>query len=125
MPADSGLDVFVSYAHADNGVPVGSSVAHGWVTVLASNLNEGPNVLKKRLFIDHQLRPGDEFNGNLLTKIEGSSLLVLLLSQNYVDSDWCGAELEHFIQTHSTNREKPNGVYVVELFPFQRLIDVP
>lgn len=65
MPPDPGLDVFVSYAHADNGVPLGAAVQQGWVTALASNLNEGPNVFKKRFFIDHQLRPGDDFSSDL------------------------------------------------------------
>ena len=101
MAADSGLDVFVSYAHADNGVPVGAAVPHGWVTALASNLNEGPNVFKKRFFIDHQLSPGDNFSGDLVSKVERSSLLVLLLlSQNCIDSEWCGKELEHFFRSH-------------------------
>ncbi|MEO7851355.1 MAG: toll/interleukin-1 receptor domain-containing protein [Rubrivivax sp.] len=125
MTAVPGHEVFVSYAHADNGVPVGASVQHGWVTALASNLNEGPNVLKKRLFIDHELQPGDNFSSELLTKVERSSLLVILLSQNYIDSAWCGQELAHFIRTHSTDPDKPADVYVVELFPYERLTAVP
>jgi TIR domain len=125
VTADSGLDVFVSYAHADNGVAVGSSVPHGWVTALASNLNEGPNVFKKRFFIDHQLRPGDDFSADLLTKVESSSLLVLLLSDNYIDSQWCGRELEHFVRTHSANPAAPRDVFVVELCPYEKLVNVP
>jgi len=125
LAPDSGLDVFVSYAHADNGVPLGAAVQLGWVTALASNLNEGPNVFKKHFFIDHQLRPGDDFGSDLLTKVEHSSLLVLLLSQNYLDSKWCGRELEHFIRTHCVDPEKPTDVYVVELFPYESLSNVP
>jgi hypothetical protein len=87
-------DVFVSYAHADNGIPEGTSAKFGWVTTLARNLNIGPNAYPKNLFIDHQLKPGDEFSDDLLTKVEGSALLVLLLSQNYIDSKWCGKEGE-------------------------------
>ena len=48
-------DVFVSYAHADNEIPEGTAARCGWVTALANNLNVGPNVLKKNIFIDHQL----------------------------------------------------------------------
>jgi hypothetical protein len=125
LPADIGPDVFVSYAHADDGVPVGASAQHGWVTAFASNLNEGPNVLKKRLFIDHELRPGDNFGNELLTKVERCALLVILLSQNYIDSTWCGQELEHFIRTHSADPNRPSDVFVVELFPYERLMQVP
>lgn len=125
MTADPGLDVFVSYAHADNGVPVGAAVPHGWVTALASNLNEGPNVFKKHFFIDHQLSPGDNFSVDLVTKVERSSLLVLLLSQNYIDSEWCGKELEHFVRSHSADAAAPRDVFVVELFPYESFTNVP
>ena len=81
MADEQTFDVFVSYAHADNDVPMGTSMPVGWVTAFAENLNRGPNVLKKRLFIDHQLKPGDPFSTDLLTKVERSSVLVLLLSQ--------------------------------------------
>lgn len=118
-------DVFVSYAHADNGVPVGSSLPHGWVTAFAANLNQGPNALNKRLFIDHQLRPGDDFGDGLLATVRRSAMLVVLLSQNYVDSKWCGAEVEQFLQTHGADPARAGGVFVVELFPYERLNDVP
>jgi hypothetical protein len=124
LPADPGIDVFISYAHADNGVPEGP-FQYGWITAFALNLNVGPNVLEKRVFIDHQLRPGDDFSSGLLAKVERSSLLLILLSQNYIDSAWCGQELDHFIRTHSANPEKPADVYVVELFPYERLTNVP
>ncbi len=118
-------DVFVSYAHADNGIAQGASSSVGWVSALAANLNEGPNVYKKRIFIDHKLSPGDEFSDELLEKVARSRLLVLLLSQNYVESKWCGRELEHFIDTHASDPEKPVGVYVVELVPYENLTAVP
>lgn len=125
MPDEPTLDVFVSYAHADDGIPLGSSMPHGWVTAFAANLNQGPNALKKRLFIDHQLRPGDDFGSDLLTKVQSSTMLVLLLSQNYIDSRWCGAEVEHFVHTHDTDLTNAGGVLVVELFPYERLNNVP
>lgn len=118
-------DIFVSYAHADNGVALGASSPVGWVSALAANLNEGPGVLRKRIFIDHQLKPGDEFSGELLTRVERSRLLVLLLSQNYLDSKWCGDELQHFVHTHGGDPEKPADVFVVEIFPFDAFTAVP
>lgn len=74
MPGGSGqsYDVFVSYAHADNEKPLGSSAQYGWVTTLARNLNTGPNHYRKNLFIDHQLKPGDVFNDDLVAKVEGA-----------------------------------------------------
>jgi hypothetical protein len=122
---DQESDVFVSYARADDGVPLGADARLGWVSALAHNLNEGPSVYKKRIFIDHQLLPGDNFSEGLLAKVAASKLLVLLLSQNYVESRWCGDELAHFIRTHSVDPEKPTGVFVVELFPYEQLTGLP
>jgi len=119
-----GDDVFVSYARADNGVARGAD-SPGWVSALAENLNVGPNVCKKRIFIDYQLKPGDHLSDELLRRVEQSRLLVLLLSRNYIESNWCGKELEHFIRTHAGNPEKPGDVYVVELLPFEDLKPVP
>lgn len=50
---------------------------------------------------------------------------MLLLSQNYIDSTWCGKELDHFIRTHANDPEKPADVFVVELFPFDTFANVP
>lgn len=125
MPEDPRYDVFVSYAHADNDVPRGSSTDVGWVTALVDNLNIGPNVRKKRLFIDHQLKPGDAFSTDLLAKVERSAVLLLLLSQNYVKSDWCGMEVEHFIRSHAADPDQPTGIYVVELWPYEKLPEPP
>ncbi|MDH4082955.1 MAG: toll/interleukin-1 receptor domain-containing protein [Nitrospira sp.] len=118
-------DVFVSYAHADNVKPLGSAAEYSWVTTLAHNLNTGPGHYRKNLFIDHRLKSGDAFSDDLVAKVQGSTLLLLLLSQNYVDSTWCGKELDHFIRTHANDPEKPTDVFVVELFPFDTLAKVP
>ncbi len=117
-------DVFVSYAHADNQKPEGAQAKYGWVTTLAHNLNVGPNMAKKRIFIDHQLKPADLFNDDLRDKVVHSATLLILLSQNYIDSGWCGTELEHFITTHTDDPTKPRNVFVVELAPFESFENV-
>jgi hypothetical protein len=114
-------DVFVSYAHADDLPPMGHGLEHGWVTTLVGNLDRMPGVTRKAISIDHQLKPGDPFNADLRTKVERSALLLILLSQNYVDSEWCGIELDHFIRTHADDPAKPRDVFVVELRPFNDL----
>jgi hypothetical protein len=118
-------DVFVSYAHADNELPIGTEARYGWVTALTHNLSSGANRLKKNLFIDHQLKPGDPFSEDLRNKVARSALLLIFLSQHYAESAWCGLELDHFIWTHSDNPAKPRQVVVVELCPYERLTAVP
>ncbi len=122
---DQRYDVFISYAQEDNEKPLGSASQYGWVTTLARNLNTGPNHYRKNLFIDHQLKPGDVFSDDLVTKVKNSTLLLLLLSQNYIDSTWCGKELDHFIRAHVNDPDKPADVFVVELFPFETFSNVP
>ena len=123
--SEQSYDVFVSYAHADNEKPLGSAAQYGWITTLAHNLNTGPGHLRKNLFIDHRLKPGDIFSDDLVTTVGNSTLLLLLLSQNYIDSTWCGKELDHFIRTHANDPDKPTDVFVVELFPFETFAKVP
>jgi hypothetical protein len=106
-------DVFVSYAHADNEKPEGSSAKFGWVTTLAHNLNTGPNAYRKNLFIDHQLKPGDAFSDELLEKVADSTALLLLLSQNYIASEWCGKELDHFTRSRGGDPDKPVDVSAI------------
>jgi len=118
-------DIFVSYAHADDTLPEGSSARFGWVTALVRNLNSGVNVLRKRIFIDHQLRPLDAFNEDLKAKVAHSALLLLLLSRNYVKSEWCGVELYHFLKARSDDPNRPRNVVMVELVPFENLEPAP
>ena len=127
MPDGTGnrYDVFVSYAHADNEKPLGSAAQYGWITTLAHNLNTAPGRSHKEFFVDYQLKPSDVFSNDLLTNVENSTLLLLLLSQNYVNSKWCGTELDHFIRTHANDPEKPTDVFVVELLPFDTFTNVP
>jgi hypothetical protein len=103
---------------------VGSRAEYGWVTTLAYNLSVGPNVAKKRIFIDHQLKPGDPFNDDLRDKVAHSATLLILLSQNYIDSEWCGTELDHFIKTHTDDPIKPRNVFVIELALFESFENV-
>ena len=114
-------DVFVSYAHDDNRPPVGHGFTAGWVTTLVGNPDGMAGVLPKSIAIDHQLKPGDPFNVDLCLKVERSAVLLILLSQNYIASQWCGTELDHFIRTRGDDPAKPRNVFVVELAPFEEL----
>jgi hypothetical protein len=123
MPFDH--DVFVSYARADDAMPFGSDAEFGLVTTLAANINRGIGIGKKQIFIDHNLMPGDAFNDDLKRKVERSAVLVVLLSENYIKSEWCGQELQHFIDSHGDDPRKPRDVFVVELAPFETLRPLP
>ena len=118
-------DVFVSYAQLDNKVAHGAAHPSGWVTTLVENLNSGPNARPKDIFIDYRLGPGDEFSSELLRKVERSAILLILVSQNYVNSHWCCQELRHFIRTRAEDPQRPRNVFLVELGPSAGLVNRP
>ncbi len=118
-------DIFVSYAHADDEPANNRPDEFGWVTTLVQKLKAIPGHYPKTLFMDRRLKPGDAFSDDLLTTVENSTFLLLLLSPSYIKSAWCGKELDHFIRTHANDPDKPDDVFVVELTPFEDLIDVP
>ena len=117
------VDVFVSYAHADNGVPVGMEI--GWITALIRNLMAHSFTAKHRFYSDHQLGPGDDFTADLIDRVDRCNLLLVVLSQNYVSSRWCGKEITHFLSKRNMNFDNPRNIVVVELSPFEELENVP
>ena len=123
--SQAGNDVFVSYAHDDNLVPEGAGSDLGWVSTLAANLKAASSTADARLFIDHSLKSGDEFPEILQREVASSRLLMVILSQNYINSKWCGRELDYFLSVQGRSLDAPQGVVVVELAPFFRLTDVP
>ena len=118
-------DVFVSYAHADNQAAGGGETRLGWVTTLRHNLIHAPGALHKDVYIDPQLKPGAPFDADVRRNVERSALLLIVLSQNYIKSEWCGKELDHFVQTHGDDPVRPRDVIVVELCPFVGFEGVP
>lgn len=120
---DADIDVFVSYAHADNLVPVG--IECGWVTMLTRNLILNSYTAKRHFYIDHELETGDDFTEELMQKVDRCNLLLVVLSQNYVSSTWCGKEIDRFLEKRNMYLDRPRGILVVELSPFEELEGVP
>jgi hypothetical protein len=91
--------VFISYAHADNDPLYPGS--KGWATQLhedlplrlRANLGRAPDL---SVFIDDKVRGNDEIDENLLRKVRRSAVLIVVLTQEYLDSRWCLKELETF-----------------------------
>jgi TIR domain len=104
-------DVFISYAHANN-EPLFPGW-RGWTTHLFQDL---PARLRLHLgrapdldiFMDEKLRGNDEVNESLLEKIRESAIMIVVLTQGYLDSTWCLDELRTF-----TGQSHPrSGLYV-------------
>jgi hypothetical protein len=103
VPADR--RIFLSYAWLDDEVPaVGAAKAPGWVLHLYEHL---------RLALRHQLGgevdfwrdlkdigPNDVFAQLIEEALQGSLLLLAVVSPSYLNSQWCHWERERFLAEH-------------------------
>lgn len=88
-------DIFVSYAHADDEVPLGAE--KGWVTTLVGELGK---MLHRKLggsganvWMDYRLAGGQSVDDTLLSGVRASRTLLLVMSPGYQRSAWCQREL--------------------------------
>ena len=114
-------DIFVSYAHADDDIPVGAK--NGWVTTLVEELNK---VLRRRLggsgariWMDHQLADNTNVLDTLLGTLRSSRILLLVMSPGYRQSVWCQRELGNFLIQSAAEKHKDN-VFIIEVEPVPR-----
>ncbi len=92
-------DVFISYAHVDNEPRFAEP--EGWVTHLYEDLparlrgyiGRAPEL---SLFMDPKLRGTDELDEALVGRLQRTAVLVCVLTQSYLESEWCARELRAF-----------------------------
>jgi hypothetical protein len=93
-----GKHVFISYAHGDNLEVAGP----GWVSrfhellevFLTSNLKRTKAVIWR----DKRLAGNDVFDPVIMQQLPDSAVLVAVVSDNYVESDWCRREAAAFCE---------------------------
>ncbi|MEM7425249.1 MAG: toll/interleukin-1 receptor domain-containing protein [Pseudomonadota bacterium] len=113
---DRDFDVFISYAHDDDG-------ASGWVsdfsTFLADELgkqlrvreglSEAPAVA---IWKDHKLPRHGALEKRLADAVSGASTLIVVMSPYYLNSRWCRKEGEAFVR--SLQDEADMRIFIVE-----------
>jgi hypothetical protein len=91
-----GKHVFISYAHGDNLEVVGQ----GWVSrfheLLEGFLTSNLKRTKAVIWRDKRLADNDVFDPVIMEQLPDSAVLVAVLSDNYVESEWCRREAEAF-----------------------------
>jgi len=114
--AAASTDVFVSYAHADDEIPLGAS--KGWVTTMVGELRkilrrilggDGPSI-----WMDHRLAAGQHVDRTLLMQARMCRTLLLVMSPAYQKSEWCMRELEAFVDA-SRAAVGCEAVFIVEI----------
>lgn len=78
----TGPCIFVSYAHED------SSFVRGIEKVLSLLIRNG----KVKLWVDRQINPGEEWEKKIFTAIEEANVAILLLSNDFLSSEFIAAK---------------------------------
>ncbi|MBL8287246.1 MAG: TIR domain-containing protein [Rubrivivax sp.] len=96
--AQSQYTAFISYAHADD------VRCHRWVSFFAEELQRGLEAVMRGVALPPVHLSGDNgpvagvLGPELRERIDRSFAFVVVVHDNYVQSDWCRQELEYFCQ---------------------------
>lgn len=111
-------DVLVSYAHIDN--EDRNQVRHsGWVDAVKAELEDQ---LRRRLgsravsiWIDDQLPGNQPITPEIIRHVQGSALLLVVLSPSYLCSPWCERERNAFLDVARDRLEEGHAFIIVNL----------
>ncbi len=93
-------DIFISYAHIDNAPLVEGQ--KGWITNfhralevrVAQLTGKTPRILR-----DAKIQDDDYVAAGLARRLQEVALLVSVLTPRYVQSEWCGRQVEEFLKS--------------------------
>lgn len=97
-------DIFVSYARDDDLPPPDRPDKKGFVSFLYDSIQYefrdlGPN--RPKIWRDiNRISDGDQFTPELEAALKQASVLVVILSPNWMASEWCNRELDTFARDH-------------------------
>lgn len=93
-------DIFISYASVNNLKPENDKP--GWVTNFRVKLEKelvsriGRDL---KIWMDEKdIAVGDKFSDEILGGVETSAILLIILSETYLDSEWCTTEIKTFLE---------------------------
>ena len=112
-------DIFVSYARVDDDEsPDGSK---GWVNEFALWLlfRLGQKIGRRdvcHLWMDLQLPSNARLSPEIEAKVRDSAVMIVVISEGYLASDWCKKELGQFLEEEIERRSGSGSrIFVVEM----------
>ena len=92
-------DLFISYAQVDNQTLGG---AEGWVHTLVDNLKEllSGQLGRKEwgdIWLDRRIEAGEAITAEVEQALDSAALMVVIMSEGYLESPWCRHERERFL----------------------------
>ena len=108
--ADHAGQIFISYAREDDEPPPHVPEARGFVTHLHDHLRYELTQIggdRPVLWRDtKRIERGDQFEHHLDDALTKASLLLVILSRNWVRREWCRRELEEFVKRFRNEDER-------------------
>lgn len=109
--------IFVSYVHTDNQSSYGTD--KGWATTLIEKLKDQLNPKlghegKYSLWIDYSLSENLQVTSEMLDTIPNTAILLVILSRNYIISDWCQRKKNNFLRMVKERTHNDSRVFIIE-----------
>jgi TIR domain len=117
-------DVFISYAHLDN-VPFGEEQKR-WVDDFHRDLATRLQHLRRApvsIWRDPKLLGNDVFGAEIEERVKDASVLLVVLSPPYSQSEWCRRELELFLRAAEEEHRLQFGSQLVVVKVVKLLVD--
>jgi hypothetical protein len=115
-------DIFISYARDDDFAPPGDVSPKGFVTFLEESIRfEFRDLGPERPIIwrdTKRISDGDQFGPEIEQALKDASFLLVILSPNWMASDWCRRELATFAKGHG-----PDGLRERIIVVSKRYVD--
>ena len=109
-------DVFVSYSHGD---PIaGEAPLRDWTRALIHRLRVGLHALKTEfdgldIWMDPDIDPTAFLTPELKAKAGACGVLMIVMSERYLKSSWCGDELKWFREQFEGRASEGGRVFVI------------
>ena len=108
-------DIFVSYAHIDNQPVHGQE--QGWISYFIDNLGAETGRQMGRsehfsVWMDFKLNTNDSVTPEIEQQLRDADVLIIMMSQGWLSSEWCVKELDYFSEVHNDLEKR---VFVVNM----------
>lgn len=111
--------VFISYARADNEKPPHDDRIAGWVTFFWDQLRwelTTRGAKRAKLWLDrYEIDPAEAFTAKIEAAVKEAAVMVPIFSENWVQSEWCRAEVEGFARNHQDAGQRVVPIFKTEL----------
>jgi TIR domain len=109
-------DVFVSYSHGDP--QGGRAPLRDWTQALVRRLIDGLHALETEfdglhIWMDPEIDPTAYLTDDLREKASACGVLMIVMSNRYLKSSWCGDELEWFKKQFEGRAAEGGRVFVI------------